>query len=542
MVKKIVSILLCVVIAALTFSACSHDEELNIIYPISADPECVDPQIAENDTALIVAKNCMEGLVRLDGDGKIQPGAAESWSVSDDGMTYTFNLRQDAKWQMLKAHKVFLGEDCLETFDNRVKADDFVFGITRALRAETKAKYAYLLYCINGAEKLNAGQMNEKELGIFAVDDYTIKINLNRKNDDFLRILTMPMCMPCCREFFEATKAKYGLELKYTLFNGPFYIGKWASDSSLTLFKSEVYKGDAAVKTNAIYLYINTDEDLYLSKFRQGDYNVVSLTDSGLSKVENNKENSFFDIYNRTYGFSFNCADPLISNDNLRKALVTATDLSALGTSENNIAGGIIPDSCRFGDKSFRETAGTAFVPKPDKNKAVEYYEKALEELDSGNISLSVVCPEEYRTDVIRILQNWEKIFGLSMSVSASALSKEELDKSLADKSYQIAFNCIEADSSDPLVFLKYFCEENDRNIWSYSDKDYQDIIDYCVKNASGDSYYKKMIEAENTLISNGVFYPVYKAKTSFGYLNELEGVFCSENNRVIDFTLRGIK
>ena len=542
MIKKIISILLCVLITALTFSACSDDEELNIVYPISADPECVDPQIAENDTALIIAKNCMEGLVRIDRDGIIQPGAAESWTVSDDGLTYTFNIRQDAKWQMLKAHKTFLGEDCLETFDNRVKADDFVFGITRALRPETKAEYAYLLYCINGAEKLNAGQLNEKKLGVQAVDDYTLKITLNRKNDDFLRILTMPMCMPCCREFFEATKAKYGLELKYTLFNGPFYIGKWASDSSLTLFKSEVYKGDTFVKTNAIYLYINTDEDLYLSKFRQGDYNVVSLTDSGLSKVEDNKDNTFFDIYNRTFGLSFNCADPLISNDNLRKALVLATDLGVLKNSENNIAGGIIPDSCRFGDKSFRETAGGASVPKPDEKIALEYYEKALEELDSANVSLSVVCPEEYRTDIIRILQNWEKTFGLSMSVSASAASKEDLDKSLSDKTYQIAFTCIEADSSSPLTLLKYFCEDSERNIWSYSDENYQRIINYCDKKASGDSYYKKMIEAENMLISNGVFYPVYKAKSSFGYLNELEGVFCSENNRVIDFTLRGIK
>lgn len=542
MIKKLISILLCIVITALTFSACSHDEELNIIYPISADPECVDPQIAENDTALIIAKNCMEGLVRIDRDGKIQPGAAESWTVSDDGLTYTFNIRQDTKWQMLKAHKDFLGEDCLETFDNRVKADDFVFGITRALRPETKAEYAYLLYCINGAEKLNAGQLNEKKLGIAAVDDYTLKITLNRKNDDFLRVLAMPMCMPCCRDFFEATKAKYGLELKYTLFNGPFYIGKWASDNSLTLFKSEVYKGGASVKTNAIYLYINTDEDLYLSKFRQGDYNVVSLSDTGLSKVENNKENSFFDIYNRTYGLSFNCADPLITNDNLRKALIMATDLGVLDNSDNKIAGGIVPDSCRFGDKSFREIAGSASLPKPDKNKALKYYEKALEELDSVNVSLSVMCPEEYRTDIIRILQNWEKIFGLSMSVSASPVSEEDLDKSLADKSYQIAFTCIEADSADPLTFLKYFCEENERNIWSYSDKDYRDIIDYCDQKASGDSYYKKMIEAENLLISSGVFYPVYRAKTSIGYLNDVEGVFCSENNRVIDFTLRGTK
>ena len=542
MIKKVISILLCVVIAGLTLSACSHDEELNIVYPISADPECVDPQIAENDTALIIAKNCMEGLVRLDGDGKIVPGAAESWTVSDDGLSYTFNIRQDTKWQMLKAHKAFLGEDCLETFDNRVKADDFVFGITRALRPETKAKYAYLLYCINGAEKLNEGQLSEKNLGVQAVDDYTLKISLNRKNDDFLRILTMPMCMPCCREFFEATKAKYGLELKYTLFNGPFYIGKWASDSSLTLFKSEVYNGGASVKTNAVYLYINTDEDLYLSKFKQGDYNVVSLTDSGLSKVENNKDNSFFDIYNRTYGLSFNCSDSLISNDNLRKALVLATDLGVLDNSENNIAGGIIPDSCRFGDSSFRETAGSAYIPKLDKNKALEYYEKALEELESVNVSLSIVCPEEYRTDIIRIIQNWEKVFGLSMSVSASAVSKEDLEKSLADKSYQIAFTCIEADCSSPLTLLKYFCEDSDKNIWSYSNEDYQGIIDYCDKKASGEAYYKKMLEAENMLISNGVFYPVYKAKTSFGYLNELEGVFCSENNRVIDFTLRGIK
>ena len=140
MIKKTICFVLCFIFLILSFAACKDDDALNIVYPISVDPECVDPQIADNDTSLLIVRNCMEGLVRIGPDGSVLPGAASEWTVSDDGLKYTFRLRQDSEWQKLNAHKKILGEDCFDTFDYRVTADDFLFGIIRALRPETKAK------------------------------------------------------------------------------------------------------------------------------------------------------------------------------------------------------------------------------------------------------------------------------------------------------------------------------------------------------------------------------------------------------------------
>lgn len=541
MFKKLTSFLLILSIIALTFCSCSGDDPINVVFPISADPECLDPQIAETDAARLITGNCMEGLVRLSQDGEILPGAAEKWTVSEDGLVYTFTLRDGLVWQMLRSHKDVLGEDYENTFDPAIKAEDFVFGIKRALRPETKAELAYLLYCIKNAQRVNLSQTDESTLGLEAPDDKTVVIRLSRSNPDFLRILTLPMCMPCDEEFFKATGAKYGLELKYTLCNGPFYVGKWVEDGSLTLYRSEGYKGSAVPQGQAVYLFVNPDENKYLSKFNSGDYNVALVSSANLSKVKAFEDTTIITTDNVVSSFLFNCDDSVLSNIDLRRALFCATDVSVMKNNESDrFAGGIVPDSCVWGENSYRSVVGKVNMPDYNEAKASQYFKKALEELETTNVTLNIICVEQYRIPVIKVIQKWEKVFGLSLTVSVKSVETDELTEKINAGDYQIAFTDVSASDGNTQSFLNMFCSQAQGNAVNYQNPDYDALMKKCAESLGGNGIAAGCKSAEQMLCNDAVIYPVFVGSSYAAVRSDFDGVYGAPGFSMFSFALWG--
>lgn len=537
MLKKLSCIFLVFTFLICSFSACSKEEEINVIYPISADPDCLDPQIVESNEAVMIVRNCMEGLVRLGENGEIIPGAADSWDISADGKVYSFHIREGAKWQKLKSHADVLGEDYENTFDYSLTAADCAFGIIRALRPETKAKDAYLLFAIKNAMSFNAGILSEDSLGVHASGN-TLTIELERANPDFLRILTYPMCMPCNKEFFEATGAKYGLELKYTLFNGPFYVGGWVEDASVTLYKSDEYKGESKTAITSMYFNVNNSDEQVVAKFNNEDYNAIPVKSSYISDIENAKDVVFCENENIVSGLAFNVADIFLSNENIRKALVCATDMSVLDKSRE-YATGIIPPSCRWGGKSYRDCAGADGKPQVSSGNAYLYFSEGLEELEMTNINLTILCPQEKRDDIVRLIQNWQKLFGFSITVSTKVMEQEEIDKAVKNGQYQIALTSFEAKDGSAVKFLEKFCTDAEDNIFAYSDENYDILVQKCLYIFEGDGLLAGIKSAEQHLIASGIFYPLYNSSTCFAYRKDIKNPYAVSCVGDIDFTSR---
>ncbi|MED4971211.1 ABC transporter substrate-binding protein, partial [Parageobacillus toebii] len=122
----------------------------------------LDSALATDQVSFIVLNNVMEGLYRLGKDNKPVPGVAESYEVSEDGKTYTFKLRKDAKWSN----------------GDPVTAHDFVFAWRKVLDPKTASEYAYIMYDIKNAEEVNQGKLPVDQLGVKAVDDYTLQVEL----------------------------------------------------------------------------------------------------------------------------------------------------------------------------------------------------------------------------------------------------------------------------------------------------------------------------------------------------------------------------
>ena len=355
MLKKIISVLIIISLSVVLFSSCGSDEGVTLLIPVTQDPMCLDPQTVDNDTSQMIIANCFEGLVRLGENNKIIPGVAEKWNVSSDGKTYTFYLRNNTKWHILKSHEGILGnEKYIKKFDATVKARDFVFGLQRAVLSVTQAKNVDKIFCIKNAKSIYDGKIKKEYLGVTAKNDFTLEIKLDRANEDFLRTLTLPLCMPCNEEFFNKSHAKYGMEVKYTFCNGPFYISRWTDDNSVSVLKNEYYAGENKVNPAGVYFYINTDDESVVKKLKQNSYDCARLNNNMISLLEDNKKITKTECNNITTGLAFNCNEPTISDISIRKALLSAVDSQLL----NITASGIVPDCVRFGEKSYREAAG----------------------------------------------------------------------------------------------------------------------------------------------------------------------------------------
>lgn len=529
MFKKIVSVLIILSVLATVLCACGDDEDVSLVMPIGSDPLCIDPQAVETDEGKIIVANCYEGLVRLDENYKIVPGVAESWEISSDGLTYTFHLRKDTKWQLLNSHKDFMhDEKYLETFRNQVIAEDFQFGLRRAVNPATRCDEAEKLLCIKNAKAINDGKLNVKELGVAVRDSQTLVITLDRANPDFLRLLTLPAAMPCHEEFFNLIHAKYGLSIEYTFCNGPYYVSRWAEDNSIVLMKNENYKGNNKVTAGAVYLSVNTDEDTYADRFKQSTYDLLYTDNDIMEGLEELDNVNYIEAQNKVSGLCFNCADPVLTNVKIRQALtmITKFDEIAQPASASAKASGIVPPCCRFGEKSYREAAGSVNNPAYNEKNAVALLKKGLKEVGIDSLEVKIICTDEYTAQMQKMIQNWQKVLSTSVVAKVSTLEDSEFRTALRNGTYQIAAGSISTDSSTVIDALKIFTKDSSSNIFNYQSDKYDKLVNEIMLKSSGNKILSDCKAAEQMLINDGVFCPLYAHGEFIALNNEVTGVF----------------
>lgn len=530
MFKKTICIILTLIFTLSVFCSCSKDEDITLTAAISSDPVCLDPQIADTDSAKTIINNCFEGLVRLDENFAVIPGVAEKWEISSDGLVYTFHLRADTNWQILKSFEGVIGdEEYLNNFKTAVTAYNFQFALRRAVDPATQADDADKLFCIKNAQKINSGNAKVNSLGVTVKDESTLIINLERANDDFLRILTLPICMPCNEEFFNATHAKYGLEVKYTLCNGPFYLSKWVADNVITMYRNEGYKGNSEVNPTMLYFYINSDEDSVVSKIKQKTYNCAYISGSAHDELSENKKITQIASPVSVYGMCFNCSDSIIGNENIRKALLLMTDSSLISCPDGMTpAGGIVPEACRFGEKSYREVAGNINTEKYDGDKGVELWQKGLNELDSESTKITILCTETFSTQMQKVIQRWQKLLGTQIVAEVVIKDESEIETSVKKDSFQIAVCKITADSANSIDMLEKFTTDNSENISNFSSESYDKATEAIKCKCAGAEIIARSKAAEQAIVDNAVFYPICTDKAYFALGKGTSGIFTS--------------
>lgn len=526
MPKKILSLFLALV-AAISLCACGGSSEDILILPIESDPICLDPQVADSKEAKLMIANCFEGLVRLDKDYKIIPGVAESWEISKDGLTYTFKLRKDTHWKLLNSFEDVLPEGYKDTYRTQVIAADFVYGISRALDPATQAGDAEKLFSIKNASAVNSGKQPTSALGISAQDDSTLVITLERADPDFLRILTLPVAMPCHEEFFKATHAKYCLDLKYTFCNGPFYLSRWAEDNTLSMYKNDEYKGNVKVNPDELYFYVNTEEASVVKKIRQRTYDCAFLSEAAKNELSDNDKLSNYSIENMIYGLCFNCSDSVLSDEDMRRALAMVTKTSELtANSDNAFTKGIVPDCVRYGESSYREAAGNVSGIAYNEQQALTLWKKGLKKLDITTAEVVITCAEENAPLMQQTIQNWQRVFSTSILAKVEVKTAEQISTMIYNTSYQVLYHKITTDSSTVTDTLKKFTSDSSSNIFGFADKNYDKTVNSIITTYSGAAKLNGCVNAEKYILDKAVFLPMLGG-SSYAVVNKgVDGLY----------------
>lgn len=526
MPKKILSLFLALV-AAISLCACGGSSEDILILPIESDPICLDPQVADSKEAKLMIANCFEGLVRLDKDYKIIPGVAESWEISKDGLTYTFKLRKDTHWKLLNSFEDVLPEGYKDTYRTQVIAADFVYGISRALDPATQAGDAEKLFSIKNASAVNSGKQPTSALGISAQDDSTLVITLERADPDFLRILTLPVAMPCHEEFFKATHAKYCLDLKYTFCNGPFYLSRWAEDNTLSMYKNDEYKGNVKVNPDELYFYVNTEEASVVKKIRQRTYDCAFLSEAAKNELSDNDKLSNYSTENMVYGLCFNCSDSVLSDEDMRRALAMVTKTSELtANSDNAFTKGIVPDCVRYGENSYREAAGNVSGIAYNEQQALTLWKKGLKKLDITTAEVVITCTEENAPLMQQTIQNWQRVFSTSILAKVEVKTAEQISTMIYNTSYQVLYHKITTDSSTVTDTLKKFTSDSSSNIFGFADKNYDKTVNSIITTYSGAAKLNGCVNAEKYILDKAVFLPMLGG-SSYAVVNKgVDGLY----------------
>ncbi|MEI6578325.1 MAG: peptide ABC transporter substrate-binding protein [Eubacteriales bacterium] len=530
MPKRFASLMLSLIIILLSFAACSKNDgsNMDLIFPISAEPVSLDPQIAKDKTEKIIVNNCLEGLVRIGANGEILPGVALNWDISADGLEYTFHLRDNAQWHLISTLDDVLGKGYEKTFNTSVTAHDFVYALRRALSPVTKAPDAASLFLIKNAEKVNSGALASNTLGVAAINDFTLKISIINGSSDFLNLLASPVCMPCNEMFFTATKGKYGLDDKYLLCNGPFYLSNWSQLSSLFLRRNKDYKGNSEVSPNSVSLSISPDSGSYLQKLSQGVYIAAPLSAAEAAKVEKGSSITLVKYSNITWSLCFNCEDTSLKNVSLRVALCKAIDKAVLS---QNLAKKIkndyfVPACCVIGQTPFRELAKGGCSLSFDTAGAKRSWGNGLEKTGYTAVPITLICSAEYEKAMRQMFQQWQKTLGISLSITIEVLEDTEIKDRVASGDYQIALAPIQANKSSAIDFLQSFTTANVGNVFNYKSNTYDNILKQLKKGGNSAQTVAGCRKAEANLMRNGVVYPLFSESSYFALAKGASGIY----------------
>lgn len=472
-IKRIIAAALCIILSLTALAGCSNEPEIiDFIYPFEGDITSFDPQIASTADEFLIIENCFEGLVRVLDDGTVQAGVAKEWKVSDDGLTYTFSLRQGAKWniQSESEDKLTKAQELMGTdFNPDITAHDFVFALQRAVDKNTNSPLFSSVANIVNASEIHAGNKSVDTLGVSAPDDYTLVIQLVSPDDSFMNTLSTAVAMPCNEEYFYATKGRYGLGLDYTMFNGQFYVSS-ILESSYILEKNEKYVGDYPTKITDLTLNITDGTSEIAENLESGYYDCAYISGAEYETINNDKMTAQ-PYANTMWAFVLNKNRDIFSNKNLRQAVCLSISDADLSEHEYlSKATTFTPPSCTIGNKSAPDAIGNTVVSQ-DTNKAGELWRQGLQETGYTSADLTVIVTEEMEDIAKQFVQGIQGSIGkittygddekISFSLKLSVLSAEDFSTAFSKGDYDMALYRFETVNQNAVSFLSSMIDGN---------------------------------------------------------------------------------
>ncbi|KAF5048240.1 MAG: peptide ABC transporter substrate-binding protein [Sedimentibacter saalensis] len=483
--------------AAETPSETAPDKKV-LRYSLTADAPTLDPQLMNSIPSSTVGFHIYEGLMR-NHIGEIQPGMAESYDISEDGKTYTFHLR-DAKWS-----------DGVE-----IKAQDYEYAMRRLVDPATASDYSFLVTSlIKNAGDINAGKMAVEELGVKAVDDKTLTIELNNPTGYFLSMLSMSQLCPVRQDLVEKYGKDFSADADKNVYSGPFIVKEWKHEDRIILEKNPNYWNAGEIKLDEVDILTVTDPMTAVAMFEQGELDQVNVPAEVLSNYKdkviyyNDGANDFMKL-----NMDGSCE---LSNKDLRLAINYALNredyilLSSQNLYQPNTRY-VLPQVKGINGDYGDEYPYEAFPLKGDAAKAKEHLAKAMEALgvtDPAKIDIELLTTDAERTRIeAEVLQNQIQT-ALGITVTIRQVPYKQRLQMESDHEFEMVVTGWVPDYPDPMSYLELWPTGSPYNHGSYSSEVYDGYIKDALTNADPVKRMEALFNAEKTLLEDGGIVPL---------------------------------
>ena len=518
--KKIISLMLCLVLSALVFGGCGSEDAYVLYFELDSPPKTLDPQLASGPSEELLIKNLFEGLMRENSKGEVVKGAASNYTVSADKKTYTFTLRDGAKW----------------SDEVPLTGKDFVFAFERAIDPKNQAPYAPALYSIVGAKDIAEGKKSGG-LGVSSPKDDTVIINLNSPDPNFLRTLTTSICTPCRKDIYNKSKGQYGLVPERIVTNGSYKIRFWEKEGkfSFRINKFAEYNGDFVAEATAVIFNVGNIADR-TAKIDEGNL------DMGFVNISDASENlQLFTYEKSSYVLLINKNSPLGSKE-FRTAFAKSIHRNRL---KNELGKSLkespclIPNTVLLNGTPLSDKITVTVPPEYEPNEAYSLYisgTKSVKDMPK-KIDILYFGEAEPKELSLMIAENMQQSLGAVVNAMPTQ-SNEELTTKVANGDFTLAILPITATSNTPQHFFETFTKNSGNNIYGFENKKYDEEVSKIKPDSNEATVTSAAEKALKTLISDISIIPLAMHLEGFGYSKEFTCPTVSPFGGVIDLAL----
>ncbi len=500
----ITSVLLLFVLAACSNNGGIYSDEGQVFRKvITQDMSSLDTAKVTDSVSFDKFNQVYEGLYTLDKNDSAVPGVAKGQpKISDDGKTWTIELRKNAKWSN----------------GDPVTAHDFVFAWRRVLDPNTASEYAYIMYDLKNAEQINMGKKKTSELGVKALDDYTLQFELEKPIPYYKEMLAFGTFLPQNEKVVKKFGDRYGTTAEKAVYNGPFKVKKWAVEDKILLVKNDKYWDKDVVKLDKINYKVLKDGQAGASLYDTG-----SVDDTVISSEQVDKYKGTPALQKRLLAATFYLklnqdAVPALKNKDMRLALAKAVDKQAYVDAVLN--NGSTPTDGFTSKETAKDPDGNDYTDQiksplkynPDEAKAS--YEKAKKALGQNEFTFKMNTDDtpanKISAEFIKA-QIEKNLPGVTVKIQQLPF-KQRIAREQSGK-YEISISGWGPDYPDAMTYLNIMTTGNSSNNTGWSNKEY----DQKVKDANGPllSDVKKrnqtLVDAEELLLAEAPIAPIYQ-------------------------------
>ncbi|WP_144610960.1 peptide ABC transporter substrate-binding protein [Bacillus cereus] len=482
---------------------------------VSEEIPSLDTAKTMDGTSAHVMQNIFEGLYVLDDQDEPVPAVAKSFKRSEDGKKYTFDLRKDAKWSN----------------GDSVTADDFMFAWKRAINPETASQYAYMLFHVKNAKEINKGTMPLDNLGVKAINDYKLVVELEQPIPYFLQLLALPIYLPQHKSFLKEQGKNYALDPSNLIYNGPFVLEKWKHEQEFQLKKNATYWDEKKVKLDEINFQIVKDTMTAVNLYEAGNLDRVPINSQFVDKYKGNKELHMSSEPGIAM-LRFNEKNNALANKKVRQSISLALNkedfVAHFINNGAKSASGLVPAGHIHEEtgKDFRKENGD--LSPYDLQNAKKIWVEAKKEMGVDEVNLEFLTYEQDNAKRMAeyIKGDLEKhLQGLTIQIKQQPFKQKlQLEQT---GNYDISMANWGPDYKDPISYLELFTTDNQNNKMNYSNRHYDELI----KKAKSDlvldqkKRWEALQEAERILLEDAAVAPLYQMGSAYVQKDYVKGI-----------------